>query len=377
MNSILAIGIFNSLLFVFLLTGKNNKQRSDRILTFWMVLFALNLLSALFTLKLHFPVKTVSAVLTSILFITHFPFLYIYTRSLTGGCLKCGWEQCFHFIPVILLTAVSIPFFRLDSFRQMQMANSAHTIPLYFIVSELIVAITFVFYMLKTILLLRKNEQRIRETSSYEEKVNLAWVKNLIVGFICLLLLTIITFILSDLKVFTIIVGDEVLYAGLTVIVLYVGFWGYRQGKIFYYTEPILFETGTEHHSEKNGREITDSEKPGSELSETVVRLQHLMKEQKPYLDPELTIVTLAARLDIHPHKLSKVINARLQRNFFDFINQYRVEELKYLAQHERYRQFSILAIAFEAGFNSKASFNRIFKNLTGDTPSGFIRKQK
>ena len=78
----------------------------------------------------------------------------------------------------------------------------------------------------------------------------------------------------------------------------------------------------------------------------------------------------------MHPHKLSKLINSQLHQNFFDFINKYRIEEFKNLALDAEHKHYSILVIAYDAGFNSKASFNRIFKNITGYTPSQYIKNK-
>jgi AraC-like DNA-binding protein len=170
-------------------------------------------------------------------------------------------------------------------------------------------------------------------------------------------------------------VTDEILYLGLAVIVFYIGFWGLKQRKIFYQFEPQLLKAEdpvvpTEDKAEKSGTVQTAEE---SEPDKILEPLLHIMKEEKPYLDPELSIIALSAKLNIHPHKLSKLINSQLHQNFFDFINRYRVEEFKTLAFNSDYEHYSILAIAFEAGFNSKASFNRIFKNITGNTPSQYM----
>ncbi|MFK7934699.1 MAG: helix-turn-helix domain-containing protein [Saprospiraceae bacterium] len=106
-------------------------------------------------------------------------------------------------------------------------------------------------------------------------------------------------------------------------------------------------------------------------------QLQQVMETDQPYLNPELRIHDLAKLVDIPVRKLSDQINKELGTNFYDFINQYRVDAFKKLALQPNYANFTLLAIAQEVGFNSKASFNRIFKKQTGLTPSQFIQKQK
>jgi AraC-like DNA-binding protein len=101
-----------------------------------------------------------------------------------------------------------------------------------------------------------------------------------------------------------------------------------------------------------------------------VRRLVETMEKEKLYLDNELTLQKLAQQLSIHPHHLSQIINERLNQNFFDFINSYRVEEAKKRLIDPSEKHFSIIAIAVEVGFNSKSAFNSVFKKYVNMTPS-------
>jgi AraC-like DNA-binding protein len=101
-----------------------------------------------------------------------------------------------------------------------------------------------------------------------------------------------------------------------------------------------------------------------------VRRLVETMEKEKLYLDSDLTLQKLAQRLSIHPHHLSQIINERLNQNFFDFINSYRVEEAKKRLIDPSEKHFSIIAIAVEVGFNSKSAFNAVFKKYVNMTPS-------
>jgi len=100
------------------------------------------------------------------------------------------------------------------------------------------------------------------------------------------------------------------------------------------------------------------------------------MLEEKPYLNPSLTINELGRKISVSPRALSQIINESLGVNFFDFVNSYRVEEAKqFLTDHSNQNR-NILDILLDVGFNSKSVFNRVFKKYTGMTPSEFKKSQ-
>ena len=96
------------------------------------------------------------------------------------------------------------------------------------------------------------------------------------------------------------------------------------------------------------------------------------MKTQKPYLTPALTLEKLAAQMTLQPRFLSHVINRYFECNFFDFVNSYRVEEAKNLLADSAQGEKTILDIMFDVGFNSKATFNTLFKKKVGMTPTEY-----
>jgi AraC-like DNA-binding protein len=110
---------------------------------------------------------------------------------------------------------------------------------------------------------------------------------------------------------------------------------------------------------------------------EILEKLQVAMNGNKPFLDPELTMKKLAKDLEVSEHHLSMVINDRLNQNFYEFINRYRIEEAKRILVDSWYKHTSILEIAYEVGFNSKATFNRAFKKYTALTPLMYRKKKK
>lgn len=97
------------------------------------------------------------------------------------------------------------------------------------------------------------------------------------------------------------------------------------------------------------------------------------MEENKPYLDPELSLQKLARQLGIQANALSRLINDGTGRNFNDFINVYRVQDMMNMLRSGEQKTQTLLGIAFDCGFNSKATFNRAFKKATGLSPREWI----
>ena len=104
-------------------------------------------------------------------------------------------------------------------------------------------------------------------------------------------------------------------------------------------------------------------------------KLMEVMKSGKPYLEPELNLKQLADQMHVPAHQLSQVINQQFGKNFYDFVNAFRVEEVKSRIQNAAYANLTLLAIAFDSGFRSKAAFNSVFKKVTGVSPSEYKRE--
>jgi len=106
-----------------------------------------------------------------------------------------------------------------------------------------------------------------------------------------------------------------------------------------------------------------------SDAREKGRRLKEAVAANRLYEDAELTLTTLAVKLMIHPHDLSRIINIGLEKNFSDFINEFRVREIARKMHDPACDRLTLLGIAYESGFNSKTTFNRVFKEMTGKTP--------
>ena len=157
---------------------------------------------------------------------------------------------------------------------------------------------------------------------------------------------------------------DYIYYVSLVFFIFFMGFWGYQQGSIFQ-QNPIVDESPVKLISKENNSTPDQYLHSADELA-------RLMEKGKPYLEPTLTLHQLAALMNIPPHQLSKVINKAFQKNFFEFVNDYRIHHFKELITNPDFKNFTLLGIALESGFNSKSAFNRIFKEQTGLTPGEF-----
>ncbi|WP_299224724.1 AraC family transcriptional regulator [uncultured Psychroserpens sp.] len=114
-----------------------------------------------------------------------------------------------------------------------------------------------------------------------------------------------------------------------------------------------------------------------SEAKELAKTITHKMKIEKYYLDPNVNINSFAVKMNLHPNKVSAVINNMMGYSFRDFINMHRVEEFKYLAKTYDSKSKTILSLALDAGFNSKASFNRAFKKFCNMSPIEYLEKNQ
>ena len=101
-------------------------------------------------------------------------------------------------------------------------------------------------------------------------------------------------------------------------------------------------------------------------------KITHLLKNKQIFLDPALTLHSLAQRLEVSPQQASKTINTQFQKNFYQLVNEYRIQHAQSLLTNPKYQHYSILGVAMECGFKSKSTFYKLFKQATGTTPTAF-----
>ncbi|MCF2443312.1 helix-turn-helix domain-containing protein [Dyadobacter sp. CY345] len=217
--------------------------------------------------------------------------------------------------------------------------------------------------------LLRSYKKRIFDTLSNTDRINLSWL------YVLFFLWLLISLILVPIGTLTISRGSlstgilELLIESASILFFFlVGFYGVQQTTIFSNLElqEIPIQTATRNY-ERSGL----NPQRAKELHALLLKL---ITEEKPYLDGDLTAGILSQMLGISVNHLSQVLNQQQNQNFFDFINSYRVEEVIRRMKDPRNRHLTLLALALDSGFNSKTSFNTIFKKVTKQTPSEFYK---
>jgi len=184
---------------------------------------------------------------------------------------------------------------------------------------------------------------------------------------------------------------ELIIYTAVTVFVFFIGYKGLIQSPVFLtaYDKNMLSDEVLPGHT-VNGSDVfpvlknhstqtddTNKRVTDKDFQQYVEKLLEFMKEKKPYLEDNLMLSHVAAAIDIPHYKLTKIFNEKLKQNFFNFVNSYRVEEVKEMLLDPKNDHFTILALAYDCGFSSKASFNRIFKKMTNMTPSEYQKSSR
>ena len=367
MDQILYVGLTQSFFAGLMIATKRNPQVADRILAAWLFLIAI---------EMGFAIVNTSIIpLYEFVFIpfTYGPLLYLYIKFQTVENIHFKWSYILHFLPflVVFISAIVFrgkPVMKLDNFWDIDPFLSFR------LIYGLSFFISITTYSIIAFILINRHQRNIRNLVSYtSERITLGW---LLVVSISFYLTYVAVFIFG---VYVIFAKDQTYdptlpsYFGLTFFAFAFSFYGYKQPGIF---NEILTDTKF-HKKESLEEEDTDPkyEKSGLKNKDARLYLDQLIKymeEKKPYLDVDLSIHIVSEELEIPRHYLTQVINGMLGKNFYNFINEYRIEEVKKLLADEAYSKYTLTSIAFEAGFNSKSSFNSVFKTATGMTPSQF-----
>jgi len=223
-------------------------------------------------------------------------------------------------------------------------------------------------YILLTFKLFKRLDINIFNNFSNSVYIDLDWLRMLVLlfGVIWTALIS-ITVIHHVFHMFSMVFCTDGLFLSLSVFVILIGYFGLKQKVIFTNESFIVTDDFSRIQTKYSGSRLNELEE-----KQYAEKLLSHMESSRPYLNPDLTLPLLAVELGMSSHLLSQVINEHFKLNFFDFVNQYRVEAFKELIVNPKYKNFSFLGIAFECGFNSKSAFNRIFKKATGLTPSKY-----
>ena len=295
------------------------------------------------------------------------PLFLFYVRILTNRTLALKPIQLLHGIPFLLAILMSLQFYlspaevKLAQWQEYQSAIGVHM----GLILGLLQVVHISAYIIAVRRELHKYDERIRNTKSSLEHINLRWLWVGTVNFIIVFTLIFVMILLQASGIDVLPVYNVTVPILVSIVIYYMGYLGLRQPTIFSPSE----EMGA--IPRKYEKSALTPEK-GWELTQ---RLKECMERDRPYLHSELTLSKLAEMLEVPPHHLSQIINETLGQNFFDFINSYRVEEARRLLLSPDKLAYTVLAVAGEAGFNSKTAFNTAFKKSTGQTPSEYRSK--
>ncbi|MEP7109255.1 MAG: helix-turn-helix domain-containing protein [Ferruginibacter sp.] len=396
MTEYIYAGSATLILFIILLVaGKRKKGLPDRIFLTWLVILLVNVATFIVISRFNYPEFLAGRILVEFseasVFL-HGPVFLFYTLSLTTTSFNIGTRQTLHLVP----------FFIYFLILMVSIGNSTGVSNTIRQVWTIIKMISLLMYTLSVIIQLHKHRYRVESVFSNAETKYLGWLNFLAWGIISVWIISSLGLLLYNFSGFNIPqYGGLAGNLAICGLIFLIGYYGVKQEPIFNFEgreiDTILPGKIATHlepgigYIESNKEEIEEEVQPAEAIIQPVINdkykksglnkqkslelfevLTNLMLTKKPYQDSELTLFSLAEQLQIHPNHLSQIINQHCQQNFFDYINEQRVNDVKDALGSNSFDKHSLLGIAYEFGFNSKASFNRAFKKFTGMTPSEY-----
>jgi len=379
MDNLPIVGVVLAAFFSLLIVSKKTKNVHDYILLCWLLLVGIH--------QLYYYINFIGVFgeFQAILIVgSYFPFLYgpvlfLYAISLKKKRKFKPGFYLLHFFPFIYFSTITLIFYYINdgSYSLEVYEGDLHksgNVP--FLLNTFhLSAVSGGLYPLISLWLLQKHKNNIKNEFSYTESINLNWLKYWIICmFVCFLI------IFSLIKLIELSDALRFVSLTLTLSLIVISYYGFRQTAIFVDADNIKNETSElvidnqpitrEKFEKKNNKTKYKKSGVSKEQSEKYAEiLLYYMNKNKPFLDNKLSLKQLSEKLNISTNHLSQIINEYLNQNFFDFVNKYRVDEVKQKLADPKHVNFTILAIAYDCGFNSKSAFNNAFKRFTGYTP--------
>jgi AraC-like DNA-binding protein len=359
---IVFVCILQGVIFAALLFFRYSKHKKTA--DFWLAILLLLLCSTLIT-----PLIGFANVYDRNQWLTYFPFtisysygicIWFYVVYLTNSQRRFSRKDLLFFIPSAIYVAFRLILFAQNIEFKFWFDKNYYT-PLvnpFVFLTETAWNLAFLYFALKHY---RKYRTWLDENFSDTEKIKFDWLRNFLYIFT-------LVFVLSAIFDFTNTVFglSYIQYFYFELVLAFVTYYlavaGYLRSK----TIELDFTPKTEENETKK------SLLPEKELGKLKVKLQNLMEVDKIYLEPNLTLTDLARRLGVNSTVLSYAINNGFDKNFNDFVNEYRIAEVKKKLQTGDAENLTLLGLAFDCGFNSKATFNRAFKKFTGVSPKEY-----
>jgi AraC-like DNA-binding protein len=372
---IILFGAVQGLFLSVYLFSKSENRDANKWLAFLLTVISLHLIeyaADITGLTLQFPFLI--AITYPLLFFMG-PLYYIYCRYLLDKSYKTTFKTVAHFLPSLIVLLLMMPFYSMSAEDKLKLMSGIvpddtikiPTAQLIFMGVHVAQTVAYIFASYKFI---DKKEEELKHFSSDVFVVKkLDWLNAFSLYFsIYFLLYFIVVVLLTFINSYQ--VQLDYLLLLITSISMYaIGYSAISNPEIF----KAIPEFELQSFELNTGKQVNGS-RNSTRFPELKDQLLQYMDANKPYLKSDLKISELADSLSIPYYQLSQLINDEFLVNFYDFINKYRVEEAKKLLIEDD-RNFKILAIAYEVGFNSKATFNRVFKKFTDLTPSEFKGK--
>ncbi len=380
MEILLYIGIVQSLFASLLMITKKGRQISDIVLAIWLFLIALQLLSSLLSLKFErftFP----ELIMLKLIPFTYGPFVYIYAKMLVLEKPVFRIKYFVHFLPFIVTTLLFMIFASKEVIMAEVRASflGIETSSYHNIYSMLIIG-SIIFYVIQVLYLLRVHDNNVYNYFSFDShKTNLRWLKTMALIFALAYLLAVTSRLFSIFLDITnpVFRPDIFPIIGLTLFAYAISFFGFNQEAIFVSQSFIRLQRRKDRLA-AGDEEIKPHiryERSGlkeEEALQYIDRIRAYMEREKPFLNGSFTIEIMSRELSIPKHYITQVLNEKLNKNFYTYVNEYRVGEVKQKLSDKKNENLTLLALAYDSGFNSKSSFNTIFKKMTGHTPSEY-----
>lgn len=303
------------------------------------------------------------------------PLIYLYVRSVVQAPFKWKKKDYLHFIALGLYVLYRIFLYLYDVNQEgfesgyegvlMQNFHSPYLLPFYewlsFSFNLLYLAFSFQLYL--------NYRKKIESFFSNTYKVELNWLAHFLYIYTFLFVYaTICTWV--DMIVFELSYKQwwwVNLFSAIAIV--YLGIRAYFTD--IQKLQSLTFDLDkTANLPTEVPKEVKEAYLPQQQ------KIEDFIEVEKAHLNPNLTLKDLAKGTGMSLHDVSEVINSGIGVSFKEYINGFRVEEVKKMLLNTKYDHLSLLAIAYDCGFNSKATFNRVFKAKTGKTPSEYKHSQ-
>jgi len=367
--------IFLDFFIVILLLTKKQKSLTDKLLALFIASIGMQLLGYYLKQAGYWEQYPHLTGITAPVVLFHGPFLYLYCLYSLRPDRALRRIDYLHFTPGVAAYLYMTRFFFFYSAEEKRLIDSGEISDFDLFSQFLLIAILIsgLSYSIASYRLTIKHRHVSEEYFSFSEGVSLRWLRYCILSIgMVFLTAAVVIFLRDSLDLRFPFDPEYIFYTIIIGFIFLVGYFGIKQEHLFInYPRTNSAMSDGRRPTAKYKHSGIDEEK-ADQLFESLIRR---MEEEQPFLEPRLTLAELAGMLRVSANNLSQIINQKAKVNFYDFVNNYRVDHfIKSAGKNKRY---NLLALALESGFNSKSSFNQIFRKHKGQTPSEFLSLQK